>query len=109
MILSQFKSLFARKHALLIAVCALVQFSCTNQPNRALSIDDKYSLAVEAVKHLDKKDIKEAKIIKREDEFVVSLPKYSNSLIFLYLRVSSSAKPLRHTYNSTAMTQIWQL
>lgn len=67
MILSLFKLLFARKHALLIAVCALVQFSCTNQPNRALSIDDKYSLAVEAVKHLDKKDIKNLVVLSQSD------------------------------------------
>ena len=67
MILSPLKSLFVRKHKILIVVCALVQFSCTNQTNRALTIDEKYSLAVDAVKHLDKKDIKDLVILSQDD------------------------------------------
>ena len=46
-----FKLLFSRTQTLLI-VCPLVLFSCTNQANRALFIDEQYSHAVDAVKHL---------------------------------------------------------
>ena len=61
-----FKLLFSRKQTLLI-VCPLVLFSCTNQANRALFIDEQYSHAVDAVKHLDKKDIKDLVVLKQSD------------------------------------------
>ena len=66
LIFSMFKLLFSRTQTLLI-VCPLVLFSCTNQANRALFIDEQYSHAVDAVKHLDKKDIKDLVVLNQSD------------------------------------------